>query len=53
MLIDADYEKFRHIHDVLLQHGYGCSCFEILEDFSPYEEFIEEVLLGDWGKTAT
>ncbi len=52
MVIDEDYEKIEPVQNALREMGYGFSCFDILKDTSPAEEFINDVLNSDWGKNA-
>jgi len=47
MVIDSNWEKIEPVSDILIELGYGYSCFEItkfsIEDFG--------TVLDDWGKT--
>ncbi|AZQ10056.1 hypothetical protein STH12_00920 [Shewanella khirikhana] len=49
MLIDSDGHKFATYGTEIVSLGYGYSCFNIEAEDS-VQEFIEEVLNGDWGK---
>ncbi len=49
MLIDIDSAKFQEHGESLIALGYGFSSFDIENDFSSVQEFIDGVLIGDWG----
>ncbi|MFB2726112.1 hypothetical protein ACE02H_01385 [Shewanella mangrovisoli] len=49
MLIDSDGHKFATYGTEIATLGYGYSCFNIEAEDS-VQEFIDEVLNGDWGK---
>lgn len=49
MLIDSDGDKFATYGTEIVSLGYGYSCFNIDTEDS-IQEFIDEVLNGDWGK---
>lgn len=49
MLIDSDGHKFATYGTEIASLGYGYSCFNIETEGSA-QEFIDEVLNGDWGK---
>jgi hypothetical protein len=49
MLIDTDWSKFHELSESLTALGYGFSSFDIENDFSSVQEFINGVLIGDWG----
>lgn len=49
MLIDTDGAKFLELGDSLAALGYGFSSFDIEDDFSSVQEFIDDILIRDWG----
>lgn len=51
MLIDTDGAKFLELSASLAALGYGFSNFDIEHDFSSVQEFIDDILIGDWGAT--
>jgi hypothetical protein len=51
MLIDANGARFLELGESLAALGYGFSSFDIENDLSPLQEFVDNVLLGDWGVT--
>jgi len=49
MLIDIDGAKFIELGGSLAALGYGFSSFDIENDVSSVQEFIDDVLIRDWG----
>jgi hypothetical protein len=49
MLIDADGARLVEIGESLAALGYSFSSFDIENDFSSVQEFVDDVLRGDWG----
>ena len=50
MIIDKDFKKIEPIQAELLKMGYGYSCFDIIKSTSSADDFINAVLIADWGK---
>lgn len=50
MIIDKHLHKVEPVADELWEMGYGFSCLDIFGITSPAEKFINNVLIGDWGK---
>lgn len=46
MIIDSNWKKIEPVYELLVESGYGFSCFEL--DVSAIDDF--ESVLNDWGK---